>query len=359
MRLFKSIILAFFILISFKSKSQTLDTLVDVGGYKLHFNIIKGKGVPILFEAGAGDDGSVWNGILPTIAKITGTTIITYDREGFGKSEIDTNEIVDKNHGIEHGIVALEVALKKLGYDKKINLVAHSFGGMYVSLYAVRHPDLVNSIVFIDANHAMCVTGAWIESFNKKIPKKEKSNLGMYYLNYTWANAVSILKQKTLPAKIPIIDMVAEFSSFPVDWNECHKQFADAHPGTETVLAKGCSHYIFLQNPSLVIQEVTKAFCSNIKEKEKTAVQNRYFTISEEILNKDKGQSEDEINAWGYLLLNKGEIQKAVEVFKLNVFLHPESWNAYDSYAEALLKDGQKEESKKMYQKSIELKPKN
>lgn len=81
--------------------------------------------------------------------------------------------------------------------------------------------------------------------------------------------------------------------------------------------------------------------------------------MSEEILNKDKGQSEDGINAWGYLLLNKGEVQKAVEVFKLNVFLHPESWNAYDGYSEGLLKNGQKEESKKIYQKSIEIKPEN
>ena len=52
----KITILFWGLLISFGIKSQTIDTLVDVGGYKLHFNIIKGKGIPILFEAGANLD---------------------------------------------------------------------------------------------------------------------------------------------------------------------------------------------------------------------------------------------------------------------------------------------------------------
>ena len=78
--------------ISQKTQSQTIDTLVDVGNHKLHFNIIKGKGIPILFEAGGGNDGTVWNSILKPIADITGATIITYDREGFGKSTVNTSE---------------------------------------------------------------------------------------------------------------------------------------------------------------------------------------------------------------------------------------------------------------------------
>ena len=43
-----------FLIISFVGQSQVLDTLIDVGGHRLHFNIIKGKGVPILFESGGG-----------------------------------------------------------------------------------------------------------------------------------------------------------------------------------------------------------------------------------------------------------------------------------------------------------------
>lgn len=78
--------------------------------------------------------------------------------------------------------------------------------------------------------------------------------------------------------------------------------------------------------------------------------------------------SEDEMNSLGYDFLGNNNpyhlpeqhhYKQAVETLKINVALFPGSWNAYDSYAEALLADGQKEEAIKMYQKSVELNPKN
>jgi len=45
--------------------------------------------------------------------------------------------------------------------------------------------------------------------------------------------------------------------------------------------------------------------------------------------------SEAEFNFWGYRLLQRGEIEKALEVFKLNADLYPESANVYDSLGEA------------------------
>jgi len=69
--------------------------------------------------------------------------------------------------------------------------------------------------------------------------------------------------------------------------------------------------------------------------------------------------NEFEINEWAYRMMQKGQIKNALQVFKLNVFLFPNSSNAYDSFGEALLKDNNKEEAIKMYKKSIELDPKN
>lgn len=78
--------------------------------------------------------------------------------------------------------------------------------------------------------------------------------------------------------------------------------------------------------------------------------------------------SEDEMNTLGYDFMGNSNpyhlpeqhfYKQAVETLKKNVDLFPNSWNAYDSYAEALLADGQKEEAIKMYQKSVELNPGN
>lgn len=115
------------------AKAQNIDTLVDVGGHKLHFNIIKGSGTPILFESGNGDDGSIWQPILNDIYKATGATLITYDRAGLGKSDFDPNRI-----GLLNEIKDLELALNKLGYSKKIFIVCHSFGGFYSALFTYR-----------------------------------------------------------------------------------------------------------------------------------------------------------------------------------------------------------------------------
>lgn len=69
--------------------------------------------------------------------------------------------------------------------------------------------------------------------------------------------------------------------------------------------------------------------------------------------------SEDELNSLGYDLLGDNKIPLAVEVFKMNMELFPESWNVYDSYGESLLKIGKKRQAIEMYKKSIELNPEN
>lgn len=69
--------------------------------------------------------------------------------------------------------------------------------------------------------------------------------------------------------------------------------------------------------------------------------------------------SEEELNSLGYELLGDNKIPLAVEVFKMNMELFPQSWNVYDSYGESLLKIGKKEQAIEMYKKSIEINPNN
>lgn len=69
--------------------------------------------------------------------------------------------------------------------------------------------------------------------------------------------------------------------------------------------------------------------------------------------------SESQLNQLGYHYLGKGEIEKAVAIFKINVDAFPNSSNVYDSYGEGLLKRGDKEKAIENYLKSIELNPGN
>lgn len=68
---------------------------------------------------------------------------------------------------------------------------------------------------------------------------------------------------------------------------------------------------------------------------------------------------EGEFNELGYRLLGSGRSADAITIFKLNVEMHPESFNAFDSLAEAYMRNGQNAEAVRNYQKSLELNPEN
>ena len=69
--------------------------------------------------------------------------------------------------------------------------------------------------------------------------------------------------------------------------------------------------------------------------------------------------NEKELNGMCYDMLDDGYTAEALEALKINTLLFPDSWNAYDSYAEALAKTGKKEEAIAMYKKSIAINPGN
>lgn len=75
--------------------------------------------------------------------------------------------------------------------------------------------------------------------------------------------------------------------------------------------------------------------------------------------NKDFKLSEDEINSWGYQLLEQNKKNEALQVFQLNTLLFPNSSNVYDSYAETLESLGNRKEAITNYKRSLELNPNN
>lgn len=65
------------------------------------------------------------------------------------------------------------------------------------------------------------------------------------------------------------------------------------------------------------------------------------------------------MNSIGYELINMKKLDDAILVFRLNTEDFPQSWNAWDSYAEAYMNKGDKETAIKYYQKSLDLNPGN
>jgi pimeloyl-ACP methyl ester carboxylesterase len=227
--------------------------------------IIHGKGIPILFEAGGGEDAATWKKILHPIADLTAATLITYDRAGFGKSSFDTTL-----HGILNGITGLETGLKKLGYDGDIILVAHSQGGLYAQLYAARHPAKVKAAILIDVTttcfyneQRLAATQQLINQQNTNQLKQSKP--GTWYQGADFSNNIEWMRRFPFPTTISVTDFVADHPPFQdstdiSDWKRCHQEFAAASPNRTGILASGCGHFIFNDNPPLVINAIVKAY---------------------------------------------------------------------------------------------------
>ena len=63
------------------------------------------------------------------------------------------------------------------------------------------------------------------------------------------------------------------------------------------------------------------------------------------------------LNNLGYQLMNQDEINEAIEIFKFNCKTYPESWNTYDSLAEAYMLNGDTELAILNFEKSLEINP--
>jgi len=105
----------------------------------------------------------------------------------------------------------------------------------------------------------------------------------------------------------------------------------------------------------------------NLNRKKLTELLDEGKTIDEIILIVKQGEGKDSqydlrenwINNFGYQLLNQGDKEEALKIFKLNTELYPSGSNAFDSYGECLLAIGDKEKAIIAYKKSLELNPKN
>ena len=86
------------------------------------------------------------------------------------------------------------------------------------------------------------------------------------------------------------------------------------------------------------------------------------IAVFQELKSKDADFQplENDLNDWAYRMMNGGgKPTEALEIFKLNVFLYPNSANVYDSVAEAYANNGNRELAISNYKRSLELDPKN
>ncbi|MDO6517801.1 tetratricopeptide repeat protein [Zobellia uliginosa] len=190
---------------------------------------------------------------------------------------------------------------------------------------------------------------------------------GDYFLNANYNETMRYARNIHFPESIPLLNIFPE-NSLPglpevlsTRWRKLHEELDDNKDNVTNIIAKGSGHAVFQDNPSLIINAVIKAYSETLDKEQQVELLPKALDNAMElsIETKTSNRSEQDLNALGYSFLGNEELDKALEVFKLNTILFPDSSNAYDSYGEALLKSNRKAEAIEMYEKSIELNPEN
>ncbi len=266
-----NLIILITICISCQPKPKFIETKVDIGTHTLNFNLFKGNGIPIVFESGSSDIGTVWSPLANSLHSQLETTILTYDRAGYGTSELNPNLTDSEKGNVLNTVKDLEHALKVLNINEQIIYVAHSYGGFIATVFAERNPDLIIGIVLIDAN-LKCFWTDEIRTMYKEMATdslfnsmKEQFGVGWYHEQRAAEESIEIFLNSSFPSKIPIIDLVAENSSLPFEstvdkWMSCHKEFGSSNPNWTSYIAKDCGHYVFRDNPEIVNQKIIELY---------------------------------------------------------------------------------------------------
>ena len=147
-----------------RPRPAVLDTLLRVNGHALHFTVWPGRGPALLFEAGGGDDLSVWKTLLAPLSRATVAPLIACDRAEFGRSGLDSSRV-----RLGAQVADLHAGLAQLPGPRRYVLVGHSFGGYCATVFAARYPRQVAGAVLVDANHVAYFMDARIRAIQAQV----------------------------------------------------------------------------------------------------------------------------------------------------------------------------------------------
>lgn len=187
------------------------------------------------------------------------TQTVSYDRAGLGQSDLGPKPRSAKQIATE-----LRAALQKSGVKPPYVMVGHSFGGIFVRVFADMYPKEVVGIVLIDPSQ---------ESFNDWLRKNhpdrlkaaqsniEKAGEGVQAESAAVDTSYAQARVAKVPGGIPVTLLTAtEDESMPAEarkvWIEKHREWLATVPGSKHIIVEKATHFIQAQQPALVIEAI-------------------------------------------------------------------------------------------------------
>ena len=252
-----------------RTSTKSLLTLrkIDTSGHNLNM-LVGGEGAPtVVFEAGFGAGLTSWSTVQSNIAKFART--VSYDRAGIGQSEAGPKPRAAKQIALE-----LHTALQNAGIGPPYVLVGHSFGGIYVRVFADMYPKEVTGMVLIDPSQetfddwTRMHKEAQRTALDEQIAKASqgvRDESAEVNASYQQARAAKV------PAGVPVILLTAmKDDTMPAAvrkvWVEKHDEWITKVAGGKHIKVENSGHFIQGEQPQVVIDAIRQVVAQGKKQ---------------------------------------------------------------------------------------------
>jgi pimeloyl-ACP methyl ester carboxylesterase len=248
-------------------KIKGAEHMIDVGGRRLDCFVYGSGGPTVVLVSGFQAPQAYWNPMIPGLAELT--TVVTYDRAGYGKSERGVLPVHARQSAAD-----LFVLLDKLDVPRPYLLVGHSYGGRIVRLFAAAHPGDTAGLVLEEASHED-LPDAQLEALDGKDRETLAAMIAPYRTKVAeprsetdyMAETVEQLRQCGPLPRVPlvVITSASRGSGLPPVFSPegqakledvalaMQRKLVDLVPGAEHILVEGAGHNVHLEKPEAVL----------------------------------------------------------------------------------------------------------
>jgi pimeloyl-ACP methyl ester carboxylesterase len=229
----------------------------DIDGHRIAYRLL-GAGEPaIVMIAGLGDSMTTFEDVASELA--TTTTVILYDRAGYGGSDA-----VAGARDAEAATRELSALLEQSGVSGPYVLVGHSVGGLYAEHFAAQHPDQVMGVVLEDSRPAdfsyrcedagisPCTLPA---SMAWTLPEGGRAELAALPMT---VDQVERIRPRAGPTLILSRTTPANASAFDTIWSTAQRDLAARYPGAHQLVAEDSGHYIHVDQRTWFVASVRR-----------------------------------------------------------------------------------------------------
>ena len=249
--------------------TATLDELVGSNGARIHVRCTGQGAKTVILIAGFEEGAENWGKVEPTVS--ASARVCSYDRPGTGTSDLATVTQTFVSQAID-----LHTLLATVAEPGPYVVVGHSFGGSEAITFASLFPAEVSGLVLIDTSPvtwltSICAvpndgtTAATAARFFCTSLSDPTANVEHLNTLASFAEVAKVTSLGSLPMTVvSAVDRqfpglsAGELARLTDEWDRGQEQWSQLSTVTRRVSVEKTSHHIQLDQPAVVIDEITR-----------------------------------------------------------------------------------------------------